>query len=41
MKTDADSINENFPAKLTVEEAMNDSDVECDMSNGELAEFLD
>ena len=41
MKTDADQITENFPAKMTVEDAMNDSDVDCDLSDGELADCMD
>ena len=41
MKTDADKITENFPTKMTVEEAMNDSDVECEIGDEDLAEFMD
>ena len=41
MKTDADKIPENFPTRLTVEAAMDDSDVECDMSNEEIAKYID
>ena len=41
MKTDQDQITDNFPTHLTVEAAMDDSDVECDMSNGELEKYID
>ena len=41
MKTDADKITEDIPTKMTVEEVMGDSDVECDVSDGELADCMD
>ena len=41
MKTDADKIDENVPGKMTVDQAMKESDVDCELDDEDLAEFMD